>query len=149
MSTTTEAAKMIEARNEKAAEIRSMRKLQEDSGWKFKRAEFRRFIKASLTYKGIGLTPKPSPETLGDYYPFSVKKVDNGRSVAVAGFSGDAEYWKRSWLLEGEWDAEEICWELGISGYHYGGPGRGFINEPHIEFNGHSTLVTQTGGLDI
>lgn len=58
------------------------------------------------------------------------------------------ESWTTAMLLEGEWTEEDVALRFNFV-EHYGGPGRGFSRRPYVEFNGHSTLVRQCGGLDV
>lgn len=70
--------------------------------------------------------------------------------ILVAAINGDAESWRAAVLLvdTGQDDAEAMH-EAQVGGEHYGGPGRSFYGAPYVQRNGHSILITQSGGLDI
>ena len=95
----------------------------------------------------IGKLERVEPISLSIYMPYKPIVID-GKLVGLFANKGDCEYWRATWLLDGNWDDEEIAYTFNIGSY-YRGPGLGFANEPFIERNGHSTLINQTGGLDI
>lgn len=86
-------------------------------------------------------------ETLSDYWPCRQVEYD-GKVVGLFSCRGDNECWSTRWLLDGDWDDEEIAYAFNIGSW-YSGPGMSFGNEPIITRNGHSTLIYQSGGLDI
>lgn len=88
---------------------------------------------------------EPDKETLGDYWP--IQRIHDG-GLSASSFDENGESWCHKWLLPGVWDDDEIAYVFNISGY-YGGPGRSFGDNPIVERSEYSTLVTQTGGLDI
>lgn len=91
-----------------------------------------------------GILERPQPETLGDYV--SVERFEHGLRCAY--YDEYGESWRKVWLLDGTLDDYDIEHITGAYEY-YRGPGQAFAHRPWVQHNGHSTLVVQTGGLDI
>lgn len=103
------------------------------------RREIRRIVDGSF----FDIPRRPPRPTLGDVWPISRCPGDG-----LCAVKGDAEYWRAVYLLPGKWEESDIASKLGLT-EHYGGPGRSFSNCPVVCFNGISTIVYQSGGLDI
>jgi len=128
------ALRLARQRSAKAADLRLMRGM----GTRLPNATIRQLV--GLTHAEV--IARPEGQTLGDTWP--VKRMGDVLFTS----HGDAEYWTNVYLLAGDWSDEDICEKLRIySGS--GGPGRPFSHMPHVERNGHSTIVRQSGGLDI
>ena len=91
---------------------------------------------------------RPTKETLGEHWPVRLHTDRDNRCLYACTYDDDGTAWRKAWLLDGEWDDEDIMYVFNICEY-YRGPGLGFAHSPHVERSKHSTLVIQFGGLDV
>lgn len=61
----------------------------------------------------------------------------------------DGESWTAWKVFPASTSDDDALEAVGFPGRYYGGPGRGFSNEPWLKRQGSRLLVIQTGGLDI
>lgn len=85
---------------------------------------------------------RPRRPCLADSWP--CEPFEGGLCSTI---SGDGESWRAVYLLPGRWSDDDIR-ELRIEGY-YNGPGRGYGNEPVIKRGPFSTIIYQSGGMDV
>jgi len=127
-----QAEKLIEARNEKAKNLRQARSLG------YSNEQIKRLV-TNLR----GGTPKPST------FDFLLRdEIDDG---AIRCVRGDREYYRISWLLDHTWvesSDDEIIDGLGAH-YYYLGAGAPFRHAASVHRSNHSVIVHQIGGLDI
>ncbi len=127
-----QATVMINARNEKAQNLRHARRLG------YSNEQIKRLV---IDLRGE--TPKPTTFDFLRRYA-----IDDG---AIRCVRGDREYYRITWLLDHTWldcSDEEIRNSLG-GHWHYRGAGSSFRHEASIHRSNHSILVHQIGGLDI
>lgn len=103
-------------------------------------SETRRRLRGVIKGSAASEFGNPKKPTLADYYP--LKKHQACLSVT----NYDGECGRNVYLFKGQLDEDDV---LPLFPPRYGGPGAFFADNPHWEFNGFSTLVTQRVGRDI
>jgi hypothetical protein len=100
--------------------------------------------------RNFGTPERPEPETLADYWPCYAEKEWEGTEMLVSHECDDEGSWITKYFIPEVLDDDQLAYVFGSGlAYHYGGPGRSFQREPHIERSNYSTLITSMGGMDI